>query len=366
MGHFLPQFGTQTGTGSAVRELLEGCQSQPHIKHIVYSAAGYKSRSENVETVHFDRGTARGWSSVVKRIARNSDKIDFITIHHPFSLINLIISSVSPVPILYFPHGCFAQDTLNAPGKKAKKMAYGLLVEKRIIRKCVRVICSTASEALDLSKYARCETTVIPFPWSRPVSDRSGELDTSNSGMIKLLYIGRIDVHVKGLDTLIQAVSMARQSGANVSLRIAGYGDPSNEQALEDLISEHGEAGAIEFIGPVYGLAKAQEIAKADLYCQLSRFESFGMSIVEALACGKPALLSQGVALASELESVGCARVVAKNSIESTARAIAALGENHELRRQMGQAGASWVKTELDPQATAAKTAKLLEAIAKG
>lgn len=363
IGHFLPQYGTNTGTGGAIKELLEGCRSQPHMKHIVYLAGDYQNTSENVEIVRFDRATATGWSSVMRRIQTNSDQLDFLSIHHPFSPINLLISAACRVPLLYFPHGCFAPATLSAPRKKLKKLLYGALFEKRIIQKSKCVVCSTDTEERDLRNYVQCRTAVIPFPWSRGAISIPRDGTTIDLDQFRLLYIGRIDVHNKGLDTLVAAISKARRSGANITLRIAGYGDATNMRILQDLILKCDNKGAIEFIGPIYGTKKTDEIEAADLYCQLSRFESFGMSIVEALSYGKPVLLARGVALAQALEKAGCARVVSTNDVASTAEAIEELCKNHNMRNRMGVRASKWVYNELDPLVIAAKAAKLIETL---
>lgn len=127
-----------------------------------------------------------------------------------------------------------------------------------------------------------------------------------------VLSVGRIE-RVKGLDRLIEAFAIMRKERPELDTRLLHLGGEIKEGAvragesyraddftspaqaaevarLEELAKRLGVADRITFLG-----AKPQEAlplyySAADLFALPSRYESFGMTAVEAAACGLPAL----------------------------------------------------------------------------
>ena len=105
----------------------------------------------------------------------------------------------------------------------------------------------------------------------------------------ELLYVGRI-VEWKRIHLAIEAVKMLKDNGfPKTSLKIIGpVSSEDYLQSLKTLISENDLECNIEFLGhkehqelPVY-------FQKADLFTLPSDKETFGMVMIEAMACGTP------------------------------------------------------------------------------
>jgi glycosyltransferase involved in cell wall biosynthesis len=122
----------------------------------------------------------------------------------------------------------------------------------------------------------------------------------------KVLFLGRLH-EIKGLDLLIEAFSLVTEK--NVILQIAGNDDGYEETAKELAKDIH----SIEFLGPVYGRDKLQLFANADLFVVPSRYESWGITFLEALACGTPVLMADTCAASSQLP-IPCGKVSHRNS----------------------------------------------------
>lgn len=102
-----------------------------------------------------------------------------------------------------------------------------------------------------------------------------------------IVYIGRLEIAQKGLDLLLRAWSDAslRTTG---TLVLAGSGP--DEAALRAMAEGLGVSGRVQFAGWVAGKAKYDLLAKASLVVVPSRFETFGIVAIEALAAGTPVL----------------------------------------------------------------------------
>jgi glycosyltransferase involved in cell wall biosynthesis len=91
-------------------------------------------------------------------------------------------------------------------------------------------------------------------------------------------------------------------------------------------------------------------MADLDLYLQYSRFEVFGMSLVEALGLGLPALISERSALAPELSRRKAALQIPMDPAAAAALVAEAL-RRPGLLRQISAGGRAWVRSECSPAA---------------
>jgi glycosyltransferase involved in cell wall biosynthesis len=100
-----------------------------------------------------------------------------------------------------------------------------------------------------------------------------------------VLFLGRIDVWKKGIDYLIEAYE---QSALDLPLLIAGAGLPREERKLAEMVSR--TRADVRWIGHVTGERK-QDLLERSMFVVLpSRYETFGLSALEAMAHAKPVL----------------------------------------------------------------------------
>jgi glycosyltransferase involved in cell wall biosynthesis len=107
---------------------------------------------------------------------------------------------------------------------------------------------------------------------------------------LRLLSLGRL-AHYKGFDTLIRAVSASSQ----LQLVIAGHGeDLVSLQALVQSCASSGVGAHVQLLGEVSESLKHQLLASCDAFCLASseRTEAFGVVLLEAMAHGKPCIVS--------------------------------------------------------------------------
>jgi glycogen synthase len=109
--------------------------------------------------------------------------------------------------------------------------------------------------------------------------------ETTTSEADYIAFLGRLQIHNKGLDTLVQAMS-----SINIKLAIAGSG--KDEGRLSALINRLNTNRHIELIGYLSDNDKIRFIANAKIIVLPSRYEGQGIVVLEAAACGKPVIVS--------------------------------------------------------------------------
>ena len=107
------------------------------------------------------------------------------------------------------------------------------------------------------------------------------------------VYVGRLKRY-KDLETVIDAVAALRESGIRVKLLVAGKGD--HESALRQYaLSRNPEA--VDFLGFISETAKVTLLRRAWATVYPSPKEGWGITNIEAAACGTPALASDSPGL---------------------------------------------------------------------
>jgi len=123
-----------------------------------------------------------------------------------------------------------------------------------------------------------------------------GEKPSAQGGPKTLLYVGRSDPY-KNLPGLVGAFAqMVREDGVDARLRIVGSPDARYPEAGE-VARRLGVADRVDWSGYLddAGLLKAYQ--DADALALLSRYEGFGLPVLEAMACGTPVVCSNAASL---------------------------------------------------------------------
>ncbi len=114
-----------------------------------------------------------------------------------------------------------------------------------------------------------------------------------------VLYVGRIEP-LKGLDTLLRAAAILKQRTQGVRVLLVGGttapGDRATDHEVERLRALSTQLGVddiVRFYGPVPQAGLPDLYRAADVSVVPSRYESFGMAALEALACGTPVVASR-------------------------------------------------------------------------
>jgi glycosyltransferase involved in cell wall biosynthesis len=173
------------------------------------------------------------------------------------------------------------------------------------------------------------------------------------------LYVGRLKRY-KGVDTALRALARARGTRGDVVLQIAGQGD--DRPRLERLAGELGLAGAVRFLGFVSEEEKRRLLREAWAVVFPSPKEGWGISNVEAAACGTPAVASDSPGLRESVRHDETGFLVPHGDAAALAGRMLALAADAELVGRLG-ARAREFATGLTWEAAARATESQLERI---
>jgi phosphatidylinositol alpha-mannosyltransferase len=153
------------------------------------------------------------------------------------------------------------------------------------------------------------------------------------TGEPELLFLGRLDPR-NGLDTVLAAMPRILERHPGARLTIAGDGPlrPVYERLARPLGTR------VEFVGRVNG-NRPGHYARASLYLCPTTKASFGITLLEAMACGTPILASDITGFRELVNREEEAVLVAKNRPDLWALAASELLEDRARLRAMGQAG---------------------------
>ncbi|MCY8826927.1 glycosyltransferase family 4 protein [Bacillus atrophaeus] len=148
-----------------------------------------------------------------------------------------------------------------------------------------------------------------------------------------IIAAGRL-AEQKGFDLLIKSFSKVVEKHPDWILKIYGIGSEKNN--LLDIILKEGLYNNVFLMGATNNIQK--ELARSSIYVLSSRFEGFGMVIVEAMQCGVPVVSFDCPKGPSEIIKSGIDGILVENgNIEKLANSINYLIDNPSIRLQMGE-----------------------------
>jgi glycosyltransferase involved in cell wall biosynthesis len=165
--------------------------------------------------------------------------------------------------------------------------------------------------------------------------DLFASVTSPSSGTRYVLSLCRLDVK-KGIDLLIDAFHTlhASAAGADWSLVIAGDGDPAYVARLRRIADAGVARDRIMFRGWVTGTERHALIAGAHAFALPSHQENFGLSVVEAMACGVPVMVTPSVNVSGEVAGHEAGWVVPRDRAAWAQALQRALADPAELARR--------------------------------
>ena len=164
-----------------------------------------------------------------------------------------------------------------------------------------------------------------------PVPKNDGTMTTYEEG--RILFAGRLEREHKGLDYLIDVIVKVSAKVPNLSVDIIGDGPSHNW--LKSEIERNGLDGVVHLVGITDNVY--QFYCKASVMIQTSRWEGFGMTILEAMSCGVPVVAFHNYGPDEIVRDSIDGYLIEHYNTEKFANEVIKLLKQSERKKQMGK-----------------------------
>lgn len=251
----------------------------------------------------------------------------------PLGRLTRAVLDETSVPVLATSWGFDLLDPQHPPGRDIQLSLEGaawVLVDCQSAAQVVRRLCPSGPR-------------LSVIPWGTDLVRFSPKLRRAVRRKKTIVSL-RSHEELYNLEVLIDALSLVR----HLDLEVVIAGDGSHRSELESLVSGYGLDGIVTFVGRIPEPRVAQLLHAADLYVSTSQVDGSSVSLLQALACGLPCIVTDIPSnrewvdadvgwLVPVGEPIALARAVEEAVSEGTG-----LDERGKAARAVAEAGADW------------------------
>jgi glycosyltransferase involved in cell wall biosynthesis len=306
---------------------------------------------------------------LAKWLHANASRFDLIHIHALFQFASTAAARIAytrKVPYVVRPLGVLNRWGMQNRRRVAKLISFPL-VELPILRGSAAIHYTSQTERDQANllhpSLTRHRSAVIPLPVGAPAAPRViGDQLIVNGikekfvkqfpqsrGKRIVLFLSRID-RMKGLDLLLDSFEIVQEEYKDVMLVIAGAGDEVYVRELQSRPSARKNAANTVWAGYLNVADKSAAFAAADVSVLPSSSENFGIAAAESLAAGVPTIVSEEVALSSDILQYNAGFVV-KRDKQEIGKAICRLLSSKEESAALAANGVRLVRERYSPDA---------------
>ncbi len=194
------------------------------------------------------------------------------------------------IPYVFTPHGAF--NTVALQRSKWKKKVYIAILEKYVVKHAKHIHLIGESEIDGTRKiFGDVPHTLIPNGQHESCNKTLNPSKIWKTAPV-FGFVGRLDLHTKGLDILLQGFAKYCHN-TNKNSKLIFVGDGPDRAKLEKLAQKLGLSSQMEFLGAKYGREKDELVGQFDFLCLVSRNEGLPGVVLEAACQGIPAIVSK-------------------------------------------------------------------------
>ncbi len=229
---------------------------------------------------------------------------DVAHLHNSFSPANNLLARRIGVPYLLTAHGGYAPEQLAY--HRFRKRLFARLMERPLLAGARRVVALTEVERGEIAAMEPgTVTVVVPNAVEPPPAGVDGHGFRRSIGVGDgdrlVVFVGKLDHYHKRVGELVAAVAAAPPW----HLALVGPDWRCGQGKLEAQAARLGIRDRVHLVLPLRGRRLHEAFAAADLFALMSRWEGLSMSLLEALAMGRPAAVSPEVELRLGVAAAG-------------------------------------------------------------
>jgi glycosyltransferase involved in cell wall biosynthesis len=313
-----------------------------------------------------DCAARRRYGTAVRRLRRliADSATDILHTHHyEPAVLGALATAGTRVPLVIGRH---YSDAIYQLARGWRRRAY-LAVEALCNRKAAAIVAPSRAVALVLSQQGvdAGKVDVIPYgfdfrrfgPRDPAVLARVREEWPAGPGL-RLATVARLHAE-KGHRHLVQALETLARQGFDARWLVVG--DGPERTSLETDVRKRGLEGRVRFAG--WRTDVLDIMAAADAVVQPTLHEAFSQAMVEAMALGRPLVISDVSGVEDVVETGRSGLVVAARDSDALAAAVRALGDG-DLAHAIGEGAHARVRALLDIRAVARRFEELYRKVA--
>ena len=235
------------------------------------------------------------------------------------------------IPILYSDYSFLRKELGDRPEPELQAQ---FKIQEDLLLRCQQIHLISQSERNYLAErfpQYLFKTVVLPLGISLPAE----HWQPGNGN--EFLYVGRL-MDYKGIEDLIQAMSLIRQSGRQIHLNIVGKGQDHYEAYLRKLVQSKKLGTWVKFHGWIPSSEVRRWMGSAACLVVPSRREAYGMVALEGMVIGTPLIASRAGGLA-ELVSNSCALTFEASNVKELSKVLITALDNPSLLRSLAAKG---------------------------
>jgi glycosyltransferase involved in cell wall biosynthesis len=348
--HLDPCYG---GLSSAVPELASCVAAQ---NGMTMPLAAFCADDEQYSPAQFPHLAIHRWPayrswlpnpSLTAQFARSLNTIDGMHIHGLWEQSSYIAARAARqkrLAYIYSAHGMLERWALA--NKRVKKMIYSALIERANLNgaRCLHALTDTEADDY-LAWGANRPVAIVPNGVHIP-SESNPDLFLDNWPELRsrriVLFLGRIHFK-KGIDLLIRAWQQVAAKHRDAHLVLAGPDSEGTQSRALRLIQETQLQDRVCFTGMLRDRMKWSALAAAECFALPSYSEGLSVSTLEAMATGRPVVISRACNLPEVAQRD--AGIVVPAAVAPLADALGQiLGNSRAANNAMGLRGRQLVK----------------------
>jgi glycosyltransferase involved in cell wall biosynthesis len=241
---------------------------------------------------------------IIHSLKKNINKFDIIHLHdvRTFQAIATYpFARTKKIPYIFQSHGAFFHPLPTSNINKIGRLFLDKTIGERIVKNAKKIITTSKTESETYYKWGISKDKILTIPNGIDLS-KYKNLPPKESFKKKygiednkkiVLYLARMH-WVKGPDVLVKAFALLKKNiGLNKVILVLAGPDDGFLSTIESLVARLGLNESVLLTGPLYGTDKLAAYVDADVYVLPSRYEIFGISLLEACACGVPVVVSR-------------------------------------------------------------------------
>lgn len=230
----------------------------------------------------------------------------------------------------------YGRSVLGTPGEwlgagaawVCDKLAYG---------KCKMLCVPSATAVRAARRFYSGPITVLPYPIDddrfRPSATRTGWFRNkySRNGSVLAAVVGRV-AKEKNLDLTCELL------GSDDRIRLVFVGDGPYAESLQ-------KRWNVDVTGFLMGNDLVEAYQQSDVLVQLSMSETFGLTLIEAMSCGLPAIVLRSQGLAGAIPPGSGVEVLTQTELGSLSDRCVALVSDRKRHQEQSHLGRTYAKS---------------------